>query len=778
MKIRHRMLCVLLALLLFVLAGCSGKENAEGEKTGNAVETEQSNLITGIYYGTKLPLPDGMSLLTSVTPYWDGESLLCIAHTDGEITREDGTIEWGTKYYYVRTSPDGVLESLDIPAESIWGGTFAGDELLFAHTSYETGNGVHSIRRFSPDGTVTVEIDDVRQYFANNAVIGFTVRALVPGEDGTLWIASTDEVIALKDGVRLLSAPISGEISSLGMTESGKVCVQWSANGRKSQVAELDLEAGGLGKTYDLPAVTSYTAFGAGCDFCYADSSGFWAGTLGEDSVDTVLLVDYVNSGVNFVYEKPLTATDAETVIYAKGLWLDCVPVLYRRGEDIDLDKVQTLTVAHVSLSFSTSIVDAIAEFNATHPGVRVVVEDFGEYETTEDPLGGQNKLARDMVTGLYKPDIVIGYPYSIYMKQVFEKGMYADLAPYLESDPLVNRENLFDCVERYFDDGKGGLWGLASNFSVDTVIARTDQLGQYAEQGYWTISDFLDFCDSLPDGVEAYPGLTVDGYTAGPAGSFLYNGAYMSFIDREAGTCSFDSPEFIRALNWLKNLPTEAEYLRTSPYADLDRSDTTKAYRDGSLILLKTDFSTVDRFTRWNMYFGTKDWTVIGWPASEERAGAGSRVSVSGAFAITSFSEHPDLAWELLHNFFTAEEGQGGLSALKPYLMNAAEEAYNTDFGWFFEGGGQSREKDSQNPLTESDLLKPGVITDFTPEDCEKLVRWIDEAGVPMTSNLPDELWDIIYEEETAFLSGVGTAEDCAKKIQSRVSLWLAEHY
>ena len=28
-----------------------------------------------------------------------------------------------------------------------------------------------------------------------------------------------------------------------------------------------------------------------------------------------------------------------------------------------------------------------------------------------------------------------------------------------------------------------------------------------------------------------------------------------------------------------------------------------------------------------------------------------------------------------------------------------------------------------------------------------------------------------------SAFVGGVGTAEDCTKKIQSRVSIWLAEH-
>ena len=31
--------------------------------------------------------------------------------------------------------------------------------------------------------------------------------------------------------------------------------------------------------------------------------------------------------------------------------------------------------------------------------------------------------------------------------------------------------------------------------------------------------------------------------------------------------------------------------------------------------------------------------------------------------------------------------------------------------------------------------------------------------------------------EEISALSAGVGTPEDCAKKIQSRVSIWLAEH-
>ena len=47
----------------------------------------------------------------------------------------------------------------------------------------------------------------------------------------------------------------------------------------------------------------------------------------------------------------------------------------------------------------------------------------------------------------------------------------------------------------------------------------------------------------------------------------------------------------------------------------------------------------------------------------------------------------------------------------------------------------------------------------------------------LPVTQTVETELSDIINEEISAYLSGIRTAEDCARIIQSRVSIWLAEH-
>ena len=50
------------------------------------------------------------------------------------------------------------------------------------------------------------------------------------------------------------------------------------------------------------------------------------------------------------------------------------------------------------------------------------------------------------------------------------------------------------------------------------------------------------------------------------------------------------------------------------------------------------------------------------------------------------------------------------------------------------------------------------------------------NEEYIAMLMEYPNDVTAIVEEEISVFLGGVGTAEDCAKKIQSRVSILLAE--
>ena len=78
---------------------------------------------------------------------------------------------------------------------------------------------------------------------------------------------------------------------------------------------------------------------------------------------------------------------------------------------------------------------------------------------------------------------------------------------------------------------------------------------------------------------------------------------------------------------------------------------------------------------------------------------------------------------------------------------------------------------------MTVDDLQRPGILFHYTKELAESFKPLLDEVGSPRTAIVNEEIADIINEEISAFCADACTAEDCAKRIQSRVSLWLAEH-
>ena len=90
----------------------------------------------------------------------------------------------------------------------------------------------------------------------------------------------------------------------------------------------------------------------------------------------------------------------------------------------------------------------------------------------------------------------------------------------------------------------------------------------------------------------------------------------------------------------------------------------------------------------------------------------------------------------------------------------------------------GSGKQAPDGNCPTPDDLDTPGWISIPTAEDFARFEAFLDnDAGYPLTERLSPEISGIIEEEISAYFSGVGSAEDCAKKIQSCVTIWLAEH-
>ena len=78
---------------------------------------------------------------------------------------------------------------------------------------------------------------------------------------------------------------------------------------------------------------------------------------------------------------------------------------------------------------------------------------------------------------------------------------------------------------------------------------------------------------------------------------------------------------------------------------------------------------------------------------------------------------------------------------------------------------------------MTEDDLDRPGILKHFTKDDAARIRSFLDQPAKLIADTVDDEVNAIVYEEISALTAGVSSPADCAKKIQSRVSIWLAEH-
>ena len=756
---------VLLLALLSISCGKMPQQTAETHS-----DNKKPTYKTHIFSEKEFPLPDNTELLTSVTPYWDTNTstLTFTAYKKAEIETEDNIISDVYTYFLISVNlkTSDIISETILPLhdrESLDVGTIYEDIAVFA---LRTNNESFRLVQFKRNtGTVILDVT-IDPYFQHSTV---GIAGTIMDEKQNTAILAQDEIIILnEEGAIIRSELLPSSILGTGLLNLDEntflvLCIQMSDE--SLGYCTFDEEHNSFG---DVVSVGSFPVkCGIGYDLCVGLHDGVYGQDLERNK--SSLIVDYSNSGIQNA--QLWFVADPDNVIFIKHYkdnndTINRTPALYIHQPDVDISNMKILHLAYAYYGMTNAQEKAVSDFNRTHADCQIVIDDYTEIED------GFNRLSIDMVSGVYKPDIllgVVGTGFSNYISTAAEKGLYVNLSPYLESDKRINRENLIDSVERVFDDGDGGIWGLVANVSVSMTFSTVENLGKYAEQGYWTLNDLIDYIESLPDGIDYSEKLTQSTMAE------LVNGALLAFVDDD--TCSFDSPEFLRCLNFIKSLPTDEEYLQSSTYPNMDKTDLVAEYLDGRIVTARGSFGSITDYARKHMQFGTKDWIPIGDPAAEQKAGAGIHVYANGGvFLITSYCENPDLAWELCSAFFVSDEGQGGFPVLKSDLKDMAKVYIGRQYLWQYDGIGKWSRGDGT--ITDEDRQKPHVSGTFTEEDYEKLVDILNVAGVSvLEARRNEELKSIVKEEISTFLSGVGTAEDCATKIQSRVSIWLAEH-
>ena len=331
----------------------------------------------------------------------------------------------------------------------------------------------------------------------------------------------------------------------------------------------------------------------------------------------------------------------------------------------------------------------------------------------------------------------------------------------FAREDSLIKEEDVFECVKKTFSDKSGRMWGMTDVFWVYTMLMNKKyMLGKTT----WTVDDMMDINDALPDGVimnEHFSKKTFTDY-------FISTGAYFTqFVDMENRQCNFDNATFYRYLEFINSLPDEPVRFDDKYY---DSGNRYPAYmllgQDGKTASSDSMLSNLRQWKLYDLEF-PGEYEFTGYPTVRSEK---SYTYYSDAFIITSFCGDIDSAWEFVHYLLTIDLKKKpedmsimGLATYMPLMENQIE------------GTLHFQSMISEYPK-EMDRYFPEIV--ITRDDCNDVVNFLNTQVAGSVYNLiSPEITAIITEEISYYVGGVGTAEECAKKIQSRASIWLSEN-
>lgn len=385
-------------------------------------------------------------------------------------------------------------------------------------------------------------------------------------------------------------------------------------------------------------------------------------------------------------------------------------------------------------------LLDAVMRFNQTDPEYRIAIKPMVWQDEAE-----RNRLMIQLATD---SDIDV-LDTSLLPPGAVDRQLLVDLLPYIDADPELSREDFIPSLFSALTEG-GGLYEYTDKFTLLTLLG-AEHLGIRPQE--WTAEQAAALMGATEQTLRLSREQTL----------LLFSwAASAEFMDRDTASCRFDSPEFLAWLSFLQQLPSVAPV--PGPLTAGDRS-----------FMLSCDFASEAGFLP-RFYFSDEP-VVLGFPSA---SGTGSYfmkllppdgqghngelrledglMYTSGcntSLGVMASSENRNGAWRFVKTFMTGEE--------EPYLTDGIP-VFRESFEQAVENSLQ-RPQSNVNTYDSFNKKDAAVMRELVYGTDRLVIR--DEA---VTNTLKTEL--------NAFLSGQKSAEEAARQIQSRMSIYMAEHY
>ena len=406
----------------------------------------------------------------------------------------------------------------------------------------------------------------------------------------------------------------------------------------------------------------------------------------------------------------------------------------------------------------------------------QILVAGLEESEPLKKAISDFNASQEDVSVTIISPDDervanadIFCLP-SAQISAMGREGKLADLYPYLDADPKLDREDFFASALQGMELD-GALISTGAGMSFETVIGASSLVG---EKAGWTYDDFTAAWSALGLGTDAFDVYT----TCEDVLDACLALDLDTFIDRKTASCDFTGENFRKLLYFTGNFRRDFDY-DGHGWSEADHSDL--RIRREKQMLLEKNLTCFRDVLACGCEF-PEEITFIGYPTLGQ---AGSRMILSTFepglnLAMSASSEKKEDAWRFLRTFFTEDyqESYWYFPTNIHVFNRELEKTMETEE--ILDGNGKPvYDRETGDPAIRSVgtmYLSNFVQVDLYPlteSEAGKLVDLITESS--KTGDPDEEICSIVKENVKCYYNGEASLEEAAARAQQAVSEYLA---
>ena len=790
-KISTQIMAGAMALSMIVTAASCSAPKKGGSSEPQTADKVISNAYKAVELGEEIPckyvdkvapLGDSGNVLVSGSDengsvlYLTDYEFLTFTPIDMELP-DEGNVESnfnvsvgydGTIYALATVTDYGDFEIPDWDDENF-------DSENFDWEAYnEAGEASYYIYTIASDGSVTSknEIKGIDKYQDEDGM-GFYLGDFFICGDDLITIMNTDHEIYVPINV---DGTLGDELDfgdnnyfyTRGNDKNGNLYF-WTWEDDKTILRRIDAETLTIDNKNDIVLdektinnVNSITK-GSGDYKLYISCSKSLFGIKEDNSTEE--LINWIDSDLSGdTISSIIPLEDGDFIVFEND-WNADKNNLYRLTKR-DVSELSNTTVINVAVEYSDSdFMSKVKEFNKTSDKYRIRIDDYSSYyEWDEESEKTKNtpvkQLMSDIAAGK-SPDMIVFSDSLALINNLGKKGALADLYEFMGKNGTVAKE---DITENILKGGEinGKLVALSPSYYVNTFAVKK----KYFDGNTWTMDDMIEAFEKLPEG--ALP-IQYCSSKSDLFGNLLSSG---DFIDFANGTCNFNSPEFVKLLEFCNN-----DDFKEIDWENGDDDENQKfwndqeaACRNDKALMSQMNISDPRDFSTQRSSNFNDEISLVGAPNSSGKSGL---ITPTQSFCIMDNSSNKDACWEFISEFFTKEYQESNNVYNIPSLKEAFEKKLDDamEDPYYLDENGKKVTYDNTVWINDKEIK----VENLTQEERDFIEEYILSATMKMFDYSSDA-FSIVTEEAKAYFEGERSAEETVNIIQNRVSILISE--